>query len=529
VEGPRYPRILAPCAHTFCTECIERQIAARGSNFECLLHNSAVVGVAKATDAKANFALIELMELVKNDVDHQQVDDRAPATLCSECDKPAEWYCLTDDACFCEEHKVSVHSAKSLSKHTIVPVVERHASQIPKCPAHKTKELDVWCRQCEALCCLMCAHLGDHKAHPLAAVESVAAERREKIAALMDGAEQLVSTEMDEVSLSLVSLRNKFGSSVEGTARAIDALAASTNKAIATRLEELHQKAREQGVAGLKNLQLRIEDLTACRSQASAAAEEAKRVLRMNDHAVLKHSASVVQSTERSQLSWATFKANSSEPQPMQFLLRSDVLQEEIAVAGKVFVPVRHVKEGVEMPVEPGSIALSGQGTELHIHRAHLQSLHAQLQQRDTDASKLLAAKADTEARLLRRDADYSQALSELKDMATQLSALQKQLSESEVQVDQERAEAELDWEERVAQFLQGAKIWCRQCRKGWTPAARTKGPCARSVQKKAEHEWLIHLGRTGYSVQSLVSALNAESSDEESSDEESSEGEQSD
>jgi hypothetical protein len=50
-----YPRILAPCAHTFCTQCIERQLKARGANFRCLLHNSAVVGVVKATDVKAKF------------------------------------------------------------------------------------------------------------------------------------------------------------------------------------------------------------------------------------------------------------------------------------------------------------------------------------------------------------------------------------------------------------------------------------------------------------------------------------------
>jgi hypothetical protein len=316
------------------------------------------------------------MELVKNDVDHQQVDDRASSVQCSECNKPATWYCHNDEACFCDEHKESEHAAKSRAAHRVVPIAERHATEVQKCPMHKAKDLDMWCTQCNTLCCYMCAQFGDHKAHQdcLAPVENVAAEHREKVAALLGNADQLASTEMDQTAVTLVSRRNEFESSIEGTARAIDEWAASSMKAIEARAKELREEARKQGAAGLKNLQLRIDDLTACRSQASAAAEEAKRVLRMNDHAVLKHSTSVEQSTHRSLHSWLVFKTNSSEPQAMQFLVQSEPLQQAIGAAGKVFLPVCQVKEGKEMPVAMGSMSHPNQGASFQAQQAHPQA-----------------------------------------------------------------------------------------------------------------------------------------------------------
>jgi hypothetical protein len=173
------------------------------------------------------------------------------------------WYCRNDDACFCDAHKVSVHAAKSLSKHTIVPVAER-VEEIPKCPTHKAKDLDMWCTLCNTLCCYMCAQFGKHKEHQgcLAPVENAAFERRNKLKLVAERTQQLSSIQMDQTALNLVSLRNEFESSVEGTARAIDKLADSVTQAVSARANELHEEARKQGAAGLKNLQLRIDDLS---------------------------------------------------------------------------------------------------------------------------------------------------------------------------------------------------------------------------------------------------------------------------
>jgi hypothetical protein len=274
-----------------------------------------------------------------------------------------------------------------LSKHTIVPVAER-VEEIPKCPTHKAKDLDMWCTLCNTLCCYMCAQFGKHKEHQgcLAPVENAAFERRNKLKLVAERTQQLSSIQMDQTALNLVSLRNEFESSVEGTARAIDKLADSVTQAVSARANELHEEARKQGAAGLKNLQLRIDDLTACRSKATAAAEEAKRVLRMTDHAVLKHVASVLQADQRSEQSWAAFQANLSEPQPMQLVSKPQCLLDDIASHAAVFVPVHKVQNGKEVQQQPAPVLLSKQGAQLQEQQHQMQSLHAQLRQREAEA-----------------------------------------------------------------------------------------------------------------------------------------------
>jgi len=350
-EGPRYPRILTPCAHTFCTECIERQLDARGNGaFRCLLHNSDVVGVTKATDAKANFALIELLEKVQKDDSHraQQRTDRqmngqhARESSCIECDKPAVWYCKNDDACFCDAHKASEHQSKSRAKHTIVPVSER-GFEIPKCVTHTSRDLDMWCQQCGFLCCELCVRFGEHKAHQeqLLPVGDIAADQRKKVAQLSEQAKEVSSTQMTQKALELAGLHQRFESSVEGTRRAIDELAAKAIAVITSRAQTLHENARKQGAAGLAGLQQRIDALTVCRSEAAAVVEEASRVLRMNDYAILEHASSVEQLAKRADASWVGFQANSSEPQPqpMQFVSDERMMLDEIAVVGLVHMP----------------------------------------------------------------------------------------------------------------------------------------------------------------------------------------------
>jgi hypothetical protein len=47
--------------------------------------------------------------------------------LCSECDANARWYCVQDDANFCDQHNTTVHSFKSQKSHKIVSIGEKDA------------------------------------------------------------------------------------------------------------------------------------------------------------------------------------------------------------------------------------------------------------------------------------------------------------------------------------------------------------------------------------------------------------------
>jgi hypothetical protein len=47
--------------------------------------------------------------------------------LCTECEENAKWYCVQDDANFCDQHNTVVHSLKSQKSHRIVPIDEKAA------------------------------------------------------------------------------------------------------------------------------------------------------------------------------------------------------------------------------------------------------------------------------------------------------------------------------------------------------------------------------------------------------------------
>jgi hypothetical protein len=46
---------------------------------------------------------------------------------CSECDANARWYCVQDDANFCDKHNTVAHSLKSQKTHKIVSIDEKDA------------------------------------------------------------------------------------------------------------------------------------------------------------------------------------------------------------------------------------------------------------------------------------------------------------------------------------------------------------------------------------------------------------------
>jgi hypothetical protein len=47
--------------------------------------------------------------------------------LCNECDANAIWYCVQDDANFCDQHNTVAHSLKSHKLHKIVSIGEKDA------------------------------------------------------------------------------------------------------------------------------------------------------------------------------------------------------------------------------------------------------------------------------------------------------------------------------------------------------------------------------------------------------------------
>ncbi|CAF4782047.1 unnamed protein product, partial [Rotaria sp. Silwood2] len=74
--------------------------------------------------------------------------------LCSECDANARWYCVQDDANFCDQHNTVVHSFKSQKSHNVVSIgekddiVKNKTAKPMKCQKHDMP-LCLYCLSCK--------------------------------------------------------------------------------------------------------------------------------------------------------------------------------------------------------------------------------------------------------------------------------------------------------------------------------------------------------------------------------------------
>ncbi len=74
--------------------------------------------------------------------------------LCSECDVHATWYCVQDDANFCDQHNTVVHSLKSFKTHKVVSIGEKaaiiknKAAKPMNCESHHMP-LCLYCLSCK--------------------------------------------------------------------------------------------------------------------------------------------------------------------------------------------------------------------------------------------------------------------------------------------------------------------------------------------------------------------------------------------
>jgi hypothetical protein len=74
--------------------------------------------------------------------------------LCSECDENATWYCVQDDANFCDQHNTIGHSLKSQKLHKIVSISEKdiiirnEAAKPMNCKNHHMP-LCLYCLSCK--------------------------------------------------------------------------------------------------------------------------------------------------------------------------------------------------------------------------------------------------------------------------------------------------------------------------------------------------------------------------------------------
>ena len=146
--------------------------------------------------------------------------------------------------------------------------------------------------------------------------------------------------------------------------------------AVEARFTALHKEVQEQLASGLKIIALRVNDLTMNRSRAAMVSEEAARVLRMSDYALLAHTASVEQSMARTRQAWHEYRLESKLPNVMQLRSSPQLLLNEIAVAGLLHQSWSEVRGGLLMLPSQSVLCLSAHRVEEHsAHQRELQRM----------------------------------------------------------------------------------------------------------------------------------------------------------
>lgn len=155
--------------------------------------------------------------------------------VCSECDANAKWYCVQDEANFCDEHNTLAHSLKSQKSHRILSIDEKvnyirnEAAKPVNCKNHHMP-LSLYCLSCKvriicnqlhqsrsvlsylkSVCCVACVTVDIHKQHSdqVKSVVDVANDERKILTEHVDKIQKLSDRFIEEQNQLEKKLQSK--------------------------------------------------------------------------------------------------------------------------------------------------------------------------------------------------------------------------------------------------------------------------------------------------------------------------------
>uniref|UniRef100_A0A1I7UFL8 RING-type E3 ubiquitin transferase n=2 Tax=Caenorhabditis tropicalis TaxID=1561998 RepID=A0A1I7UFL8_9PELO len=185
------PRVLTGCGHTICHSCA-MTIAGRNYSIFCPFdRTSTPIPGGDVKSLKKNFALLELMERIGEEMSSEEKTDKfsKERLLNLECDENSEhvavFFCTVCESNLCERCSESTHSTNVLSKHRRIPLTEKPAPVV-HCRLHSSYVVEFVCKEvsCDTespLMCLMCRDYGRHKGHYHVLIEKEVEDLREKL------------------------------------------------------------------------------------------------------------------------------------------------------------------------------------------------------------------------------------------------------------------------------------------------------------------------------------------------------------
>ncbi|PIK41345.1 hypothetical protein BSL78_21795, partial [Apostichopus japonicus] len=191
LEQFKDPKLL-PCLHRFCTACLEPLIGKAGEKLKCPLCQQSIV--VPEDGFKTDFYVNSIIEYVhfKKSLKSEIIKKCYGCTL----DLAVTAYCFKCNDFLCQncrdfhmknnivkEHRPHVLELCNVADSNLSMAKLDSLKDAPKCHTHPEKVAELCCKSCHSLpICMVCGAFGEHKAHDLQEVTSLANSERKLLA-----------------------------------------------------------------------------------------------------------------------------------------------------------------------------------------------------------------------------------------------------------------------------------------------------------------------------------------------------------
>ncbi|XP_078603218.1 E3 ubiquitin-protein ligase TRIM56-like [Branchiostoma floridae x Branchiostoma japonicum] len=159
------PKILIPCLHTFCKTCLKECVTKQqNGRLPCPICRLEVKLPEDGVDGlRDNSFTASLVAAVQDQV---KILENPNNILCYKCDGVATWRCVECAEFLCQTCESAHRRMKSTNGHTRLTITELQtgdhddklrAKWTPKCEAHPSKTLRLFCTTCNVPICRECA------------------------------------------------------------------------------------------------------------------------------------------------------------------------------------------------------------------------------------------------------------------------------------------------------------------------------------------------------------------------------------
>ena len=246
-----------PCLHSFCLHCLEGILRTSGRHDiitcpECR-RESRVPSSGNLKDLPTNFRINSLLDVLAIK------ECNTTAVKCGNCDKKSSqsFYCFQCCAFWCEANCISLHNGMKANKdHRVLALKDfqdEDFENVLKRPTfcreagHETKQLEFFCKICEASICNACA-LTDHEGHAKMLLEKAANERKLQVKSAIESQKeklQMKKYEMTKIDESCAKIQEHFAKVKRSVEQFVETIFQAINAKKQEIINEVENKAKE--------------------------------------------------------------------------------------------------------------------------------------------------------------------------------------------------------------------------------------------------------------------------------------------